>query len=286
MKNYFKNKFFYIITVVTLIVTIVPTVFCSMGLSFVFRDMVGIVLTPAQKLFNYAAEGIDGFVSYFYKFDELVEENIRLREQVSRLQSELYDSAEIEEMYEWMSEFLELKMAHNDFELLSASVTGRESGNYSKVLTLDVGSGAGVASGMPVITSEGIVGQITEVGYNWCKVTTLVEANSSIGAYVEKTGDAGICTGSFELSSKGLVNFMYLPADAKVNEGDRVISTGYGSIYPRGLTVGYVESVSLNSYSRNLDVTVRSAVDFTDISSVMVITSFEQTADQGKSYEQ
>lgn len=279
MKNYFKSKFFYIITVITLIVTIVPTVFCSMGLSFVFRDMVGIVLTPAQKLFNYAAEGIDGFVSYFYKFDELLEENIRLREQVSQLQSELYDSAEIEEMYEWMSEFLELKMAHNDFELLAASVTGRESGNYSKILTLDVGSGAGVASGMPVITSEGIVGQITEVGYNWCKVTTLVEANSSVGAYVEKTGEAGICTGSFALSSEGLVNFMYLPADAEISAGDRVLSTGYGSIYPRGLTVGYVESVSLNSYSRNLEVTVRSAVDFTDISSVMVITSFEQTAD-------
>lgn len=278
MKNYFKSKFFYIITVVTLIVTIVPTVFCSMGLSFVFRDMVGIVLTPAQKLFNYAAEGIDGFVSYFYKFDELVEENIRLREQVSQLQSELYDSAEIEEMYEWMSEFLELKMAHNDFELLSASVTGRESGNYSKVLTLDVGSGAGVASGMPVITSDGIVGQITEVGYNWCKVTTILEPNSSVGAYVEKTGDAGICTGSFALSSEGLVNFLYLPSDTEVNAGDRVLSTGYGSIYPRGLTVGYVESVSLNSYSRNLEVTVRSAVDFTEISSVMVITSFEQTA--------
>lgn len=278
MKNYFKSKFFYIITVITLIVTIVPTVFCSMGLSFVFRDMVGIVLTPAQKLFNYAAEGIDGFVSYFYKFDELVEENIRLREQVSQLQSELYDSAEIEEMYEWMSEFLELKMAHNDFELLSASVTGRESGNYSKVLTLDVGSGAGVASGMPVITSEGIVGQITEVGYNWCKVTTILEPNSSVGAYVEKTGDAGICTGSFALSSEGLVNFLYLPADTEVNAGDRVLSTGYGSIYPRGLTVGYVESVSLNSYSRNLEVTVRSAVDFAEISSVMVITSFEQTA--------
>lgn len=278
MKNYFKSKFFYIITVVTLIVTIVPTVFCSMGLSFVFRDMVGIVLTPAQKLFNYAAEGIDGFVSYFYKFDELVEENIRLREQVSQLQSELYDSAEIEEMYEWMSEFLELKMAHNDFELLSASVTGRESGNYSKVLTLDVGSGAGVASGMPVITSEGIVGQITEVGYNWCKVTTILEPNSSVGAYVEKTGDAGICTGSFALSSEGLVNFLYLPSGTEVNAGDRVLSTGYGSIYPRGLTVGYVESVSLNSYSRNLEVTVRSAVDFTEISSVMVITSFEQTA--------
>lgn len=277
MKNYFKNKFFYIISVITLIVTIVPIVFNSMGLNFVFRDLVGIILTPAQKLFNYAAEGIDGYAAYFYKFDELVEENNQLKEQVSQLQTALYDSAEMEEMYEWMSEFLELKMAHNDFKLLSATVTGRESGNYSKILTLDVGSGAGVACGMPVITSEGIVGQVTEVGYNWSKVTTVVEANSSVGAYVEKTGDAGICSGTFELASDGLMDFLYLPADSDVSEGDRVLSTGFGSVYPRGLTLGYVESVGLNNYTRGLYVIVKSAVDFSDISKVMVITSFEQT---------
>lgn len=139
-------------TVVTLLVAIVPTVFYSMGLTFVFRDAVCAVLTPMQKLFNYASDAIDGFASYFYKFDELVEENNAFREQISELHSQIYDSAEIEEMYVWMSEYLDLKMRHSDFEFLAASVTGRESSSFSKVLTLDTGSGAGVELGMPVIT--------------------------------------------------------------------------------------------------------------------------------------
>ena len=97
MKKFFKNKFFYIMTVITLVVTIVPTVFYSMGLTFVFRDAVGMVLTPLQKVFNYAAEGIDGFTAYFYKFDELVDENAALKERVAELEAQIYDARELEE---------------------------------------------------------------------------------------------------------------------------------------------------------------------------------------------
>jgi len=271
-------------TVVALLVAIVPTVLYSMGLTFVFRDVVGIALTPLQKVFNYATESIDGFASYFYKFDELVEENNQLREQVSELKSQIYDSAEIEEMYIWMSDYLEMKMRHTDFQFLSAAVTGRESGNYSKVLTLDVGSGAGVEVGMPAVTSEGIVGQVTELGYNWCKITTIVEANSSVGAYIERTGDAGVCVGNFEMSDDGLCKLKYLPTDAEVAVGDRILSTGFGSVYPRGLTVGYVEAIDVDQYSRSLEVTVACAADFSSLSRVMIITSFTETAVNGADF--
>ena len=140
---------------VTLLVTIVPTVLHSMGISFAPRNLVGTLLTPMQKVFNYAAEGFDGIAAYFYKFDDLKEENEMLRERVAELEAQIYDAAELEEMYKWQSEFLELKRRRTDFKFLAASVTGRESGNYSRVLTLDVGSGAGVEIGMPVITAEG-----------------------------------------------------------------------------------------------------------------------------------
>lgn len=278
MKQFFKNKFFYIISIVTLLVAIVPTIFYSMGLTFVFRDAVGVILTPMQKLFNYATEAVDGFAAYFYKFDELVEENNALREQVAELREQVYDSTEREEMYTWLSGFLELKMAHNDYKFLSASVTGRESGNYSKILTLDVGSGAGVELNMPVITSEGIVGQVTEVGYNWCKVTTIVEANSSIGAYIERTSDAGVCEGSFELSDDGICELNYLPSGSQAAVGDRILSTGYGSVYPRGLVVGFIEAVDMNPYTRSLSVQVKCAVDFSELTQVMIITDFDAVA--------
>lgn len=275
MKQFFKNKFFYVMTVLALVLAIVPSVFYSMGLTFVFRDAVCMLLTPMQKVFNYATEAVDGFAAYFYKFDELVEENNALRERVAELEAQNYDAAELEERSAWMSSFLEMKTQHTDFKMLSASVTGRESGNYSKILTIDAGTGAGVELNMPVVTSEGIVGRITEIGYNWAKVTTIVEAQSSVGAYIERTDDAGICEGKFELSSDGLCQFSYLPAEADVKAGDRVLTTGFGSVYPRGLVIGYVETVGINEYTRAPDVTVKCAVDFSELTKVMIITDYE-----------
>ena len=275
MKQFFKNKFFYIMTVLALLFTIVPTIFYSMGLTFVFRDAVCMLLTPMQKVFNYATEALDGFAAYFYKFDELVEENNALRERIAELEKQNYDAAELEERSAWMSSFLEMKTQHTDFKMLSASVTGRESGNYSKILTIDVGTGAGVQLNMPVVTSEGIVGQITELGYNWAKVTTIVEAQSAVGAYIERTDVAGICEGAFELSADGLCRLSYLPAEADVKVGDRVLSTGFGSVYPRGLVIGYVETVGINEFTRSPDVTVKCAADFSELTQVMIITDYE-----------
>lgn len=281
MKEYFKSKFFYIIVVLALLFTIVPSVFYSLGLTFVVRDAVNVALTPMQKLFNSAADAVDGFTAYFYKFDELVEENNELRQQVAELQARTYDAAQLEELYAWMSDFLEMKRLHTDFQMLEASVTGRESGNFSRVLTLDVGTGAGVELNMPVVTSEGIAGRVTEVGYSWCKVTTLVEANSSVGAYIERSGAAGVCEGKFELQADGLIELNYLPGGSEVNVGDRVLSTGFGSVYPRGLCVGYVESAELNPYTRGLTVKVKCAADYSTLSRVMIITGFTSTAVDG-----
>ncbi len=275
MKQFFKNKFFYIMTVLALLLTIVPSVFYSLGLTFLFRDAVCVLLTPMQKVFNYATEAVDGFAAYFYKFDELVEENNALRERVAELEEQNYNATELEERVAWMSGFLELKTQHTDFKMLSASVTGRENGNYSKILTLDTGSGAGVALNMPVITSEGIVGRVTELGHNWSKVTTIVEPQSSVGAYVERTDDAGICEGKFDLSAEGMCQFSYLPAEAVVRVGDRVLTTGYGSVYPRGLVIGYVETVGVNEFTRSPEVTVKCAVDFSELTKVMIITDYE-----------
>lgn len=271
-------------TVIALVVAIVPTVFYSMGLTFVFRDAVGTVLTPMQKAFNYAAEALDGFAAYFYKFDELVDENVALKERIAELEGQIYDAKELEDAYAWLSEFLDLKVQHTDFVLMPAAVTGRESGNYASVLTLDVGYGSGIRKNMPVITSVGIVGRVTEVGYNWCKVTTILESQSAIGAVIERSDEVGIVEGKFGLSAEGLCRMNYLSANASVEVGDRVLSSGYGSVYPRGLVVGYVEEVSVNPYTRGLDVNIRCAVDFSSLTDVMIITDYAVTAGEDDGY--
>ena len=264
---------------IALLCCIVPTIFYQMGVTFALRDAVTGVLTPMQKLFNYTAEAMDGFSAYFYRFDELVEENAVLREEVEELRAQIYDSTEREEMYAWMAGFLEMKRVHQDFKMFASSVTGRESGNYSRVLTLDAGENAGIEVNMPVVTSEGVVGRITEVGSGWSRVTTVLESGTLIGAYVERTNEVGVCEGEFGLSGEGLLRLNYLKADTSAQVGDRVLSSGYGSVYPRGLVIGFIESMEVNPYTRGMSVTVRCAADFSELSRVMVLTDFETSVD-------
>ena len=61
--------------------------------------------------------------------------------------------------------------------------------------------------------------------------------------------------------------------EAKV--GDRVLSSGYGSVYPRGLVIGFIESMEVNPYTRGMSVTVRCAADFSELSRVMILTDFD-----------
>ena len=279
MKKYFKNRFFYIITVLTLLCTIVPTVYYQMGITFPLRDTLNALLVPMQKLVLATADAVDGFTGYFYKFDALVEENAALREKVSSLQAQIYDNREIEEMYAWVSDFLEMKTAHMDYQFTAADVTGRENGNYASILTLDVGEGAGITIGMPVVCPQGLVGRITEVGKGWSRVTTIVEAQSAVGAYVERSHASGIVEGDFTRSGDGICVMNYLPADADIAEGDRILSSGYGDIYPRGLVVGYVRSVRENPYTRSLTAEIECAAPISALDNVMIVTSFTQYAE-------
>ncbi|MBE6569375.1 MAG: rod shape-determining protein MreC [Ruminococcaceae bacterium] len=278
MREYFKSKFFFIITVIALLVTIVPTVYAHMGVTFVLRDAVNVILTPMQKVFNTAADAVDGFTGYFHRFDELVEENAALREEVNRLQEQVYDNRELEQMYAWMSEFLEMKIQHTDFQFTKATITGRDSGSYSSILTLDVGSGAGIEVGMPVVSAQGLIGQISEVGHNWSRVTTLAEAQSAAGAYVERSNAAGIAEGNLALAKDGQCRLNYLAADADVQVGDRILTSGYG-VYPRGLVIGYVEAVEVNPYDRTQYAVVGLSVPLAELNNVMIITSSDLYAE-------
>ncbi len=279
MKAYFKSKFFYIITFLTLAAVIIPTVLCSMGHTGLLRGAVNSIFSPLRSLTRGAVESLDGYVAYFTEFDRLKEENGRLREENAALLEELHQARELEEQYEWMSEYLELKMQHMDYVLTPASVCGRSNGNYSTVLMLDVGRSSGIEKNMTVVTGDGVLGYISEVGGNWSKVSTLVESSSAVSAYSERSGDVGVVCGDYELSRDGLCKMSYLGEDSDIQPGDRILTGGFGSVYPRGLIIGYVESVEKDEFSRSLVAYVRPAATANErterIAQVMVITDYE-----------
>lgn len=275
--KFVRSRFFIVVLIVALSMVIVPVILTSMGLGDTLRSGVATVLRPGQKLVGFVADGIAGYAEYFTKYDELVEENALLRERLSAMQNEVYSARELEQMNEWLYDYLELKREHTDFVLTEASVTGRQNSNYMSVIMIDRGTSSGVERNMPVITDEGIVGYVAQAGSSWAKVVTLSEEESSVGAIVERTGEMGLVCGSYQLAAEGLVRLTYLSADSDVAPGDRIVTSGYGNVYPRGLVIGYVDKVEKSSLSQSLTVTVKIAARPDDLRKVMVITDYEVT---------
>lgn len=277
--RFIRSRFFIVVLIVALSMIIVPVILASMGLGDTVRSAVATVLKPGQKLFGFVADGIAGYTEYFTKYDELVEENAALRERLATMRDEVYDAKELERVNDWLYDYLELKRQHSDYTLVDASVTGRQSSNYMSVMMIDRGTSSGVERDMPVVSPEGIIGYVAEAGVSWAKVVTVCEATSSVGAVVERTGETGLVSGSYSLAADNLLRMTYLSPESDIAVGDRIITSGYGNVYPRGLIIGYVESVENDAFSQTVTATVKLAARFNEPEKVMVITGYEATQD-------
>ena len=272
--KFFKNKFFIITLVVALLLSIVPTVLCAMGQGSYVRKALQTAAQPFSWAFTKIGEGLSGFSVYFQKLSDLQKENEELRAQIDDYRDRIYNAKMLEEENKWLSDYLGLKKEHSDFLFEEASVIGRESGNYSTVYTLSKGTMHDIKVNMPVITEDGVVGYVTEVGPTWCRAVSIIETASAVGAYIERSGELGLIEGSYELRFEGKCRMIRLPADADVHEGDRVLTSGLGSIYPRGLFVGEVVSVDADPYSRTLTAVVQPKVDYSSLVKVMIIKDY------------
>ena len=278
----FKSRFFVISLAVALLLSIVPGVLCAMGQGSYIRSAIVTAASPFSWAFTKVGEGITGFSLYFKTLEELRDENAALRAELEGYKSLVYDAELIKEENEFYSNYLGIKEEHLDFLFENATVVGREATNYRNVVTLSKGSLHGIEVNMPVITEEGLIGHITEVGSTWSKAEILTESSSAVGAYIERSGTLGVVEGTYELRTEGLCRMVYIEADADIRVGDKVLSSGIGEVYPRGLLIGKVTEVSRDERTRTIVATVEPAANLGSISKVMIITEYEITSERGE----
>lgn len=272
--KFLKSKLFLILVCVALVLTVVPAVLSAMGHTGIVRNVFLTVTYPVRAAFNTVARGFRGFGEYFTQYNALKEENLSLKQELDELQSKL-DRAEVAlDENEWLRKYFGISETELDLELIGANVVGYETGNTDTVYMLDKGSINGIAVNMAVITEDGIVGCVTEVGLNWCKITSIVEDSFAVGAYVARTGEHGIIKGDYSRRADGTCLMSSLPENSEVKEGDLVLSSGIGSVYPVGITVGKVISVSSDPATRTKTAIIEPAAKFDGIKKVMVIKSY------------
>jgi rod shape-determining protein MreC len=265
-----------ILLVISIFFVTVSSVLSLTGNSFVIRNTVNIISFPFRYAANFVGDGIEGFVKYFKSVDKLIDENNALKEENKNLRDELANTEAAIEENDRLRDYLELYETHTSFYFKEATVIGYESSSYMSSITLNVGHVHGISAGMPVIVTDGIVGHVSEVGVNWCRVVTIIENYSAIGAYTDRSGVLGVVEGNYALKDSGLCYFKNIKADADVKVGDKVVSSGVGSIYPEGFEIGEVVEIKSDSVSRTLVAKIKLSADLTSLTKVMVLTGIKE----------
>ena len=168
-----------------------------------------------------------------------------------------------------------LRQQRRDFTFEAARVIERSTSNWSRTLTLNKGTGLGVAIGDCVVDQYGyLVGVVTEAGANWCTVTTILDTDSQLGALVFRTGEVTVAMGDLALMGQGKLKLSYLEGESSLINGDMIVTSGLGGYYPSGLVIGSVEEIKTDDNGLTRYATIIPKTDITQLVEVFVITDF------------
>ena len=234
----------------------------------------GFVLTPIQRVASQMTYSVGGFFSDFFSAHRIANDNEALKDENAALRQMLIDYETYKTENEQLREYLEIKDRHSDFTFEPAVVIGRNAFDRFSSFTIDKGTLNGVRAGDPVITNEGLIGMVFEVGPTHSTVITILDATLEVGAMDIATREIGITGGTVDLSQKGLLRLSYLPRDSAAKKGDLVVTTGIGGVFPSDLVIGIIDEIIPDGQGLSLYAILDPIADIQTVSHVLVVTSF------------
>ena len=231
-----------------------------------------LVLSPFQQAVSWAEDQVSGLTRNIWDIVTVYEQNKMLRNEVGQLRVQNLEASEALAENERLRALIGYKQTMTQFDLVAARVIGRESATWSRMIVINRGRKDGVDADMAVVTEKGLVGHVVEAGWNTSKVQLILDPRSSVGTIVQRAESrvAGIVQG--DLDNPMMPQMVNIPKNADVVEGDVIVTSGFGGIYPKGIVVGLVSSLQNDSGGLLKVGLLEPAVDFQKLEDVMVIT--------------
>ena len=275
MKDFLRQNGILLVVIAVLCAALIGVLSALLNFSPV-SNLVGVLSTPFRSVVAAVADWVEDRYNYSFQYDELVEENETLRQQVADLQEQIREAQDANRQNELYRELLGLAEKRSDFELEDATVTLHTTSNWNSTLTINKGSNVDVAVGDCVVDAYGnLVGVISEVGLNYSVLSTVIDPSTEIGGRIPRTDDNAVLEGDFALMREGRLKLSYLPENSQLISGDQITTSGLGDVYPSGLVVGTVESVHTEADGLTRYAAVAPAADLDALRYVFVIKDFD-----------
>lgn len=260
-----REKF---LPVILICISFIILLISSMG-GYRGRDCssrLGRFFVPGNWIISKVGQKISGGHDFLKGFSNIREDNRKLNKENSLLLQKIVRITELESDNKRLRRLLDFS---NNFPeiLLAAVVIGQDPSNWAQYIIIDKGSKHNIFTDMTVVTTEGLVGRVAEVWPDMSKVQLIIDRNSGVGAMVQRTRANGVVTGMM----KNNCEFKYFDDEEDIQNGDVLITSGLGMVYPKGITIGVVSKIEQRALGLSRYIEIRPFVHFSKLEEVFIL---------------
>ena len=286
MKEFFHSWVFKLLVALAVVMfAFMLRATMTMGAATVLEKVVKTVTAPLQSASASISGSVTGFLDQFLNAEEISAENERLREENRALIEQMVDYENYKHENESLREQLGIKEEHPEWETTTASVIGRDPADQFYSFTIDKGSLDGVSYQDPVITQDGLVGIVSEVGTVFSKVTTILDVRLNVACQDVRTQDVATVSGDIAMAEQGQCRMSLIPRESGVAKGDIIQTAGTSGLYPQGIVIGRIEEVAFEPQGTMMYAVIEPTNQIKSIKDVVVITSFQGQGSSLTSFE-
>lgn len=262
-----KRSHYIAFTAVILLVVIIlalparTTAQLKIALSSLFLPFFGLA-SSAHQLAERAGNGLVPRRVLLSQIEQLSRENQQLKFQLPQFEEAQRENERLRQLLAFRRQ--------TPWKLKPVRVIGRDTANWWRTVKIDFGRDEGAQIDLPVLSTEGLVGRISEVGLTFSQVTLVGDPNCRVAALVLETRENGIIGPSPSGPLDHTFVEMILPRTTELKPGHRVMTSGLGGIFPKGIVVGEILDSRYVSYGLYQEARVKLAVNANRLEEVFV----------------
>jgi rod shape-determining protein MreC len=232
----------------------------------IFRSWSVAAFTPLQQFIGSGFSGVTSLWDDYVDLRGVRDRNAVLEEENGRLRSEIENARAAAAENERLRRQLDLKPLLK-VQTVTADVVARDADAWFERVTINKGSLAGIRLNHPVVTPDGLVGRIVDVGPNAAQIQLITDEHAGAGGRLVESRAAGEVKGR----GNGTCGFKSISSIQQIREQEVIVTSGLDRVYPAGILVGFVEAYTPGAGASPHDIVVRPAAQLDRLEEVMVL---------------
>ena len=193
------------------------------------------VFAPIMDVLSRPAAAVNDAVKTVRGLADLRDENIRLARENERLLVWQTAARRLASQNHALQSLLDFKSGPNS-QSIATRVIADSGGAFVRSIVVNAGDRDGVRKGQAAVSGAGLAGRVTTAGHRSARILLITDINSRVPILIESSRDRAILSGD----NSGMPRLTFLPANASIKAGDRVVTSGHGGVFPPGLQIGQV----------------------------------------------